>query len=118
MHAAFQPAAAYRIAAGVTMTDNARARTDGADLDVIRDDIEALRKDLSRLMEHVKSGAFQNIAGWVEEMSDDARRLYSQVLSEGERSAEALARQVDERPLASLLIAFGLGFLGGRLVLR
>jgi len=100
------------------MSDTAKARANGADLDVIRDDIEALRKDLARLMEHVKSGAFQNIAGRVEEMSDDARRLYSQALAEGERSAEALTRQVEERPLTSLLIAFGLGFLSSRLVLR
>lgn len=95
-----------------------KARADGAELDAIRDDIDALRKDLARLMEHVKSGALQNIAGRVEEMSDDARRLYKQALAESERGAEALARQVEERPLASLLIAFGLGFIGSRLVLR
>jgi len=100
------------------MSDTAKARTNGADLDTIRDDIDALRKDLARLMEHVKSGAMHNIAGQVEEMSDEARRLYNQALAEGERGAEALARQVEERPLTSLLIAFGLGFIGGRLVLR
>ncbi|HVA34959.1 MAG TPA: hypothetical protein VNG52_01895 [Stellaceae bacterium] len=100
------------------MSDTTKARTNGADLDVIRDDIDALRKDLARLMEHVKSGAFQNIAGRVEEMSDGARRLYNQALAEGEHSAEALVRQVEERPLTSLLIAFGLGFLGSRFVLR
>jgi polyhydroxyalkanoate synthesis regulator phasin len=100
------------------MSDTAKARANSADLDVIRDDIEALRKDLARLMEHVKSGAFQNIAGRIEEMSDDARRLYNQAFAEGERRADALARQVEERPLTSLLIAFSLGFLGSRLVLR
>ncbi|MGH6968063.1 MAG: hypothetical protein ACREEN_03030 [Stellaceae bacterium] len=100
------------------MNDTVKARTNGADLDAIRDDIDTLRKDLARLMEHVKSGAFQNIGGRVEEMSDDARRLYDQALAEGERGVEVLARQVEERPLASLLIAFGLGFIGGRLVLR
>lgn len=100
------------------MSDTAKARANGADLDAIRNDIDALRKDLARLLEHVKAGAFHNIAGRVEEMSDDARQLYKQALAEGERGAEALARQVEERPLASLLIAFGLGFIGGRLVLR
>ncbi|MBU6507402.1 MAG: hypothetical protein KGQ82_07880 [Alphaproteobacteria bacterium] len=100
------------------MSDTAKARANSADLDTIRDDIDALRKDLARLMEHVKSGAMHNIAGQVEEMSDEARRLYNQALAEGERGAEALARQVEERPLTSLLIAFGLGFIGGRLVLR
>ncbi len=100
------------------MSDTVKARANGADLDAIRDDIDALRKDLARLMEHVKSGAMHNIAGQVEEMSDEARRLYNQALAEGERGAAALARQVEDRPLTSLLIAFGLGFIGGRLVLR
>ena len=100
------------------MNDTVKARANGADLDAIRDDIDKLRKDLGRLMEHVKSGALQNIAGQVEDMSDEARRLYNRALAEGGRGADALARQVEERPLATLLIAFGLGFIGGRIVLR
>ena len=100
------------------MDDTLRTRTNGTDLDIIRDDIDTLRKDLARLMEHVKSGAMDNIAGQVEDMSDEARRLYNRALAEGERGADALARQVEERPLMTLLIAFGLGFIGGRMVLR
>lgn len=100
------------------MSDTVKARTNGADLDTIRDDIDALRKDLARLMEHVKSGALHNIAGQVEDMSDEARRLYNRALAEGERGADALTRQIEERPLTTLLIAFGLGFIGGRIVLR
>ena len=100
------------------MSDTVKARTNGADLDTVRDDIDTLRKDLARLMEHVKSGALHNIAGQVEDMSDEARRLYNRALTEGERGADALARQVEERPMMTLLIAFGLGFIGGRMVLR
>lgn len=100
------------------MSDTVKARANSADLDAIRDDIDMLRKDLARLMEHVKSGALHNIAGQVEDMSDEARRLYNRALAEGERGADALARQVEERPLTTLLIAFGLGFIGGRMVLR
>lgn len=100
------------------MSDTVKARANGADLDAIRDDIDTLRKDLARLMEHVKSGALHNIAGQVEDMSDEARRLYNRALAEGERGADTLARQVEERPLTALLIAFGLGFIGGRMVLR
>lgn len=100
------------------MNDTVKARTNGADLDTIRDDIDTLRKDLARLMEHAKSGALHNIAGQVEDMSDEARRLYNRAVAEGERGADALARQVEERPLTSLLVAFGLGFIGGRVILR
>jgi hypothetical protein len=100
------------------MSDTARTSDEGGDFEAIRADIETLRKDLGRLMEHVKSGAFQNVAGRFEEISGDARRLYDQARAGGERSAEALVRQVEERPLATLLVAFGLGFIGGRLIRR
>ena len=100
------------------MSDTTKALADSGDFEAIREDIDNLRKDLARLMEHVKSGAFQTFTGRVEEMSGDARRIYDQALAGGERGAEALVRQVEERPLASLVIAFGLGFIGSRLILR
>lgn len=71
------------------MNDTTKVSNDGGDFEAVRADIDALRKDLSRLMEHVKSGAFRN-----------------------------LGSRVDERPLTSLLVAFGLGLIGGKLMLR
>lgn len=100
------------------MNDTVTASNDGGDLEAIRDDIDTLRSDLARLMQHVKAGTFKNLASRVEEMSDDARRLYDQARTGGERGAEVLVRQVEERPLTSLLVAFGLGFIGGKFVLR
>lgn len=100
------------------MNDTVTASNDGGDFEAIREDIDVLRSDLARLMQHVKSGTFRNLAGRVEEMSDDARRLYDQARAGGERSAEVLVRQVEERPLTSLFVAFGLGFIGGKLILR
>ena len=87
--------------------------TSGAegDLNRIASDIQALKADLARLIEHVKTGATDTV-------SSEATRLYDTLTSEGQRQAAALAQSVEEKPLASVLIAFAIGFVGGRILLR
>jgi ElaB/YqjD/DUF883 family membrane-anchored ribosome-binding protein len=81
------------------------------DLGQIVNDIQTLKKDLARLLEHVKSGATETVSG-------EASRLYGTLASEGQRQAAALAQSVEEKPLASVLIAFAIGFVSGRILLR
>jgi len=81
------------------------------DLDTIRDDLDALKADLGGLLKHVKSGA-------VDGMSDEAKRLYGKLAAQSGESLETFARQVEEKPLASLLIAFGVGFIFARILSR
>jgi hypothetical protein len=40
------------------------------------------------------------------------------VVAEDERSAKALRRQIEAQPLAALLIALGVGYIGGRVLSR
>jgi ElaB/YqjD/DUF883 family membrane-anchored ribosome-binding protein len=89
------------------------ASDNGADSDLTRisNDIQALKEDLARLIEHVKTGATETVSG-------EASRLYETLTSEGQRQAAVLAHSVEEKPLASVLIAFALGFVGGRILLR
>jgi ElaB/YqjD/DUF883 family membrane-anchored ribosome-binding protein len=82
-----------------------------SDLNRIASDIQALKADLARLIEHVKTGATDTV-------SSEASRLYDTITSEGQRQAAALAQTVEEKPLASVLIAFAIGFVGGRILLR
>jgi ElaB/YqjD/DUF883 family membrane-anchored ribosome-binding protein len=81
------------------------------DIDRIAKDIQALKRDLARLMEHVKTGATETVSG-------EASRLYDSIASEGQRHAATLAQSVEEKPLASVLIAFAIGFVSGRILLR
>lgn len=83
----------------------------GSDLDKILGDIQALKADLARLMEHVKSGATDTV-------SEQASQIYGTIASEGQRHAAAVAKSVGEKPLASILIAFAVGFVSGRILLR
>ena len=89
------------------------ADNNGADGDLTRiaGDIQALKEDLARLMAHLKTGATETVSG-------EASRLYETLTTEGQRQAAALAHSVEEKPLASVLIAFAIGFVGGRILLR
>lgn len=94
------------------MTDlNTSSRASDGDLDRLRDDMARVREDLGQLVDHLRRGATDSAAR-------QAQRIYDQLASQSERSANAIAREVEERPLTALLIAFGIGFIGGRLLTR
>jgi hypothetical protein len=97
------------------MAESARAKTD---LEAITDDIAALKRDLSALVAHVKSGAVSGAAGAASQLSDEAHDIYGRLAAEGLNSAKMISRQVEEQPMVSLLVAFALGFLGSRLLPR
>ena len=94
----------------------------GVDFDAIIRDVAALRRDFADLMSQMKSGALKGANGAAEdimgELSDKANHLYDRVTAQGERTVKAVGRQVEERPVVSLLIAFGVGFIASRLLTR
>lgn len=81
------------------------------DLDVLTKDVAALKGDIGRLIENMKNSA-------TDAVSNQTQRLYDSIASEGKRSAALLARQMEERPLRGLLIAFAVGFVGGQILRR
>jgi ElaB/YqjD/DUF883 family membrane-anchored ribosome-binding protein len=93
-----------------------------SDFSAIGDDVALLKRDISRLMDHVKNGTFDVAKGstqeTVERLSDEVDRIYSGLSKQGARSVRAISRQVEEQPLASLLVAFGIGLISGRLLSR
>jgi len=94
-------------------TSIGRSRANGGktDLETIRDDLDALKTDLGALLKHIKGGA-------VDGVGDQAKRLYGKLSAQSGESLEAFTRQVEEKPLASLLIAFGVGFIFARILSR
>jgi ElaB/YqjD/DUF883 family membrane-anchored ribosome-binding protein len=94
----------------------------GVDFDAIIGDVAALRQDFADLMSQMKSGALKGANGAAEDilgqLGDRAGHLYDSVTAQGERSVKAVGRQVEERPLVSLLVAFGVGFIASRLLMR
>ncbi len=97
------------------MTGNGTADSDVAQL---IEDVQALKRDLAALAEHSRGTVWSNAAGTAGAISDEAQRLYDAAAARGRRQVKALSNQVEEQPLLSILIAFGIGFLGGRILPR
>ena len=104
-------------------TAKARRRAETpANFDTIVDDLGTLKRDLGRLMDQMKSGAVDGASeaaqNLLNQLNDRASDIYDNLSEQGERSIQAISRQVEERPITSLLIAFGAGMLVSRLLSR
>jgi ElaB/YqjD/DUF883 family membrane-anchored ribosome-binding protein len=95
---------------------NGTSKTNGsgeaaAEFEKIRHDLASLREDLAELVKTLTSEAG-------DEMPEELRRLYASLSDKGRRTAKTITREVEERPLTTLLLAFGVGFIGGSLLRR
>jgi hypothetical protein len=99
-----------------------RKKGSDIDLDTIVEDIEALKRDVGKVLEHLKTGtvdsAVDSAMGFAEHLSDEAIGLYKDLSKRGQKTAKAISRQVEDQPGTSLLIAFVAGFIASRLVSR
>lgn len=80
-----------------------------SDLELFREDLEAVKRDVASLIEHMKgvaTNSVQNVACQVEQR---VRSLRLQAGAEGERSANALILFVQNRPFVALTVALGAG---------
>ena len=89
-----------------------------SDLALFREDLDAVKRDVASLIEHMKGVATstaQSAACQVEQGIGSVRR---QAGVEGERSANALNLFVQNRPFVALTIAVGAGYIGARVLGR
>ena len=77
------------------------------ELDAVKEDLEALRADLEALVKAVSDSA-----------SDIGKETFEAAKAKGQENVDALAKQVEERPLASIALSFGVGLLLGILSRR
>jgi ElaB/YqjD/DUF883 family membrane-anchored ribosome-binding protein len=93
-----------------------------SDLEALAGDVTSLKRTLARLMDRVKNGSNGAAKGStveaVERLSKDADRVYRTLSQRGERSVNAITQRVERQPLTSVLIAFGVGLISGRLPSR
>jgi ElaB/YqjD/DUF883 family membrane-anchored ribosome-binding protein len=81
-------------------------------------DLAALRADVSHLASHLKSSAVNAAEVAAGQASAEATRLMDKVSDASKTSIGAVERQIDAHPLASLMLAFSLGFVGSRLLAK
>lgn len=84
----------------------------------LKDDITALRADFSALMQHLKMDATNGLNSATSQIDEGARDIYRSMPKRGQKSARMMNAQVEEQPVAAMLIAAGIGFIAGRLFAR
>jgi ElaB/YqjD/DUF883 family membrane-anchored ribosome-binding protein len=88
------------------------------DIPALRDDIAALQRDVGILLGHLKSSATNGAQSAADQVQESTTRAYRHIAAESARSVAAMERQVEDRPLMAVLIAAGVGYIGGRLLSR
>jgi ElaB/YqjD/DUF883 family membrane-anchored ribosome-binding protein len=86
------------------------------------DEVATLKADFAEALAQIKSGAVDPAGEKAEkllaQLGDRASRLYDNVSEQGAVTVEAVRGEVAARPLTALLIAFGMGVVISRMVLR
>ena len=89
-----------------------------SDIDALRGDVAALKGDVGRLIEHLKGGAKNGARNAADQFNAQIRGLSENASVQGEHSVRALGARVREEPILAVLIAFGIGYVGGRALSR
>ena len=100
-----------------------------AEFDTLKADLDTLRKDISSLVSSFGDAATDEVKtrgrrarAAVGRATDRAGEVWDDATSEaGRRGREGVAaveQQIEERPLISVLMAFGIGLLIGKLIGR
>lgn len=88
------------------------------ELTQLKSDISTLRQDLGSLVEAMKSAGVEQGRQYYSEAYERARRTGESVRVRADEAYSAIGREVEEHPFASVLAAFGTGFVVGMLLDR
>lgn len=95
------------------------------ELDALRADMAKLRGDLSGLSDAMKEAGLRRVEGAQETLAELAAALRDEVQGalgvardRSKKSVEAVEHTIEEKPFLSLLTAFGVGVLLGKLLDR
>ena len=95
------------------------------DLETLQADLKSLREDLTQLMDGLKGSAGQKVKDLAHDLKEGGEQVGMKVLDQvgkvkekGGELAVQLEEQVRERPMMSLLVAFGAGLVLSRMMER
>lgn len=95
--------------------------TSSQDIGAIEREVATLRRDLAALADAIRSrrnSAAKDLHNTADQLSGDAEQIIDALQARGRETLGTLSRTVEERPLAFVLLAFILGFLGSRMIGR
>lgn len=85
--------------------------SDNYDNESIRKDLDALRKDLRELAESVRASGEKQ----AQERLDQVRHQYEDLRDQASQRSKAVGAEIEARPFISVLSAFGIGLLLGKI---
>ena len=85
------------------------------DVDAIKADLTALRKDLAGIVETVKTSAKGRAESEIEALQERLNKIAADVQGSGREGLRAVEGQIEDKPLVSVAIAFAVGLMLGRL---
>ena len=92
------------------------------ELSTIANDLATLKRDFASLLADLRSGPLSSARaaaqGAAEQVGSKAADLYGQASAQAGKGADAIIHEIEERPLATLLVAFSVGFVVSRLLSR
>ena len=95
------------------------------EMETLRADLAKLRADFAGVTDALKEAgqkkaetAREGLADLLKSLRDELGGVLDQARDKGKRSVETVGHQIEERPLASLLTAFGVGFILAKLLDR
>ncbi len=85
-----------------------------ADLAAIRSDLSNLKGDVASLIEHFTGEVGSGVQGVSNQITDGVRCVSESAAANGEQTSKAIGLWIERRPLLSLGVAVGVGYLGAR----
>ena len=85
------------------------------DVAALRADVEALRSDLGQILATLKAKTGNRADAELDALRRRLERLAGEVQSSGRETARRVEEQIEERPFASIAMAFAVGLMLGRL---
>ena len=85
------------------------------EFDVIKNDLVKLREDIAKLSSVLKDVTSETVQERVGALRGRIDELTGEARTHGREAIDDLSERIEERPLTSILVAFGVGVLLGRL---
>jgi ElaB/YqjD/DUF883 family membrane-anchored ribosome-binding protein len=116
LDAAVLKSTGFRVTIAEQQWETSMAERDlNKDVDAIKADLEALRKDLASVLETIKGTAKSRAESELDALQKRLNQMASDVQASGRESLRAFEGQIGEKPLVSVAIAFAVGLMIGKL---
>lgn len=85
------------------------------DLDTLKTDLDVLKKDIGTIVEALKGQVSGRAEAEVDQVRKRVTKLAGDLQSQGREQIRSFESHIEERPLASLAMAFAIGLIFGKM---